>query len=357
MTLSPIEQQYQDRYYMQQAIELAKRGLYTTRPNPRVGCVIVSQGQIIGRGYHYQAGQPHAEVFALRDARKHFPALLTGATAYVTLEPCSHYGRTPPCADALIASGIARVVIAVTDPNPKVAGGGIAKLLAAGIEVTTDVCHEAAYALNTGFFKTMSGRLPYVRMKTACSLDGRIAMASGESKWITGEAAREDVQRLRALAGAIITGSQTVLADKPSLNVRSHSLGIPVCDIPQPMLVVLDRRGQIDPNSDWYQQQQQQRPILLVQDKQIDLAKLLQYLRDTYQIQEVLVEAGAGITSAFLQAGLVDEWVVYQAPCILGKSALAMTQLDFSQMSQQYRLNLVSHETLGNDLKLCFHFN
>ena len=357
MTLSPTEQQYQDQYYMQQAIELAKRGFYTTRPNPRVGCVIVSQGKVIGRGYHYQAGQPHAEVFALRDARERFADLLAGATAYVTLEPCSHYGRTPPCADALIASGIARVVIAVTDPNPKVAGGGIAKLLAAGIQVTIDICHEAAYALNTGFFRTMLGGLPYVRVKTACSLDGRIAMASGESQWITGEAAREDVQRLRALSGAIITGSQTVLADLPSLNVRSAAVGVPVADIPQPLLVVLDRRGQIDPNGDWHQQQQRQRPILLIQDKQINLPTLLQRLRDEYHVQDILVEAGASVTTAFLQARLVDEWIIYQAPCLLGYTALPMTQLDFSQMSQQHRLHLVSHETIGNDLRLCYRFD
>lgn len=353
----PHTQQQQDRYYMQQAIALAKQGLYTTRPNPRVGCVIVNQGQVIGRGAHYQAGQPHAEVFALQDAREHFAQLVAGATAYVTLEPCSHYGRTPPCADALIAANLARVVIAVTDPNPKVAGSGLAKLLAAGIEVITDVCYDAAYALNVGFFRTMSGGLPYVRAKTACSLDGRIAMASGESQWITGEAAREDVQRIRAMSGAIITGSQTILADSPSLNVRSTKLGVPVTDVPQPLLVVLDRRGQISQHSDWYQTQQQTRPILLVQTANIDLVALLQRLRDDYQVQEVLVEAGAGVTTAFLQVGLVDEWIIYQAPCLIGQSALPMTQLDFQRMSEQYRLTLVSHETLGEDLRLCFRFD
>ncbi|MFW2178151.1 MULTISPECIES: bifunctional diaminohydroxyphosphoribosylaminopyrimidine deaminase/5-amino-6-(5-phosphoribosylamino)uracil reductase RibD [unclassified Moraxella] len=347
----------QHRYYMKQAIALAKRGLFTTRPNPHVGCVIVKDGRVIGEGYHYQVGQPHAEVFALRQAKASLGDDLAGATAYVTLEPCSHHGRTPPCADALIQANISRVVIAVTDPNPKVAGGGIAKLKQAGIDVITDICHDEAHALNRGFFRTMLGGLPYVRLKTACSLDGRISMANGESKWITGESAREDVQALRAMSGAIITGSQTVLADNPSLNVRSERLGVPITDIPQPLLVVLDRRGRIDKQSAWYQHQLATRPILLVQQPTIDLSNLLQTLVIEHHIQDVLIEAGACVSTAFLQAGLVDEWIVYQAPCILGATAQAMTTLDFSQMSQQLRMTLVSHETLDNDLKLRFCFD
>lgn len=336
-------------YYMMRAIELAKRGLYTTRPNPCVGCVIVKDGQIIGEGFHYQAGQPHAEVFALRQAEEN----AQGATAYVTLEPCSHYGRTPPCADALISAGIQRVVIATTDPNPKVAGQGIAKLKQAGIEVITDVCHAQAYTLNKGFFRTMMGQRPYVRLKSACSLDGKIAMSSGESKWITSEASRHDVQRLRALSGAIITGSQTILSDFPQFNVRS-GVDVPLQDVPQPLLVVLDRRGRIDTQSTWYQQQLAKRPILLVQTAYIDLSHLLLQLQQEYAIHDVMVEAGANLTSAFLQAGLVDEWIIYQAPCLLGKTAVSMSTFDFTEMNQQLNFNLVSHETLGQDLKLTY---
>lgn len=339
----------EDSYYMCRAIELAKKGQYTTRPNPCVGCVIVKDGQIIGEGFHYQAGQPHAEVFALRQAGTE----AQGATAYVTLEPCSHHGRTPPCADTLIQAGIKKVVIAVTDPNPKVAGSGIKKLINAGIEVATGVCQSQAYALNKGFFSTMSGGLPYVRLKTACSLDGRIAMANGESKWITGEPAREDVQRLRAVSGAIVTGSETILADLPSMNVRSHSLGVVLNDIPQPLLVVLDRRKRIDKECDWYLQQIKTRPILLIQED-ITLASVLLRLKNEYYIHDVLIEAGASLTSSFLINQLVDEWIVYQAPCLLGNNAIAMFDKQLVTLAQQLRFKVVSHETIGQDIKLIF---
>lgn len=342
-----------DVYYMQRAIELAKKGRYTTRPNPCVGCVIVKNGQIIGEGYHYRAGEPHAEVFALRHAKQAMGDDLTGATAYVTLEPCNHYGRTPPCADALILAKISRVVIAVADPNPN-ASGGIAKLKKAGIEVITGVCHTQAFVLNQGFFRVMAGGLPYVRAKTACSLDGKIAMATGESQWITSEESRQDVQYLRAISGAIITGSQTVLADYPQMTVRSQQLGVAVSDIPQPLLVVLDRRGHIDTKGTWYQSQLAQRKILLIQEP-ITLNQLLITLRDEYAIYDIMIEAGAGITTAFLQAKLIDEWVVYQAPCLLGKTATDMSNFDFSTIAQQLNLNLVSHETIGKDLKLIFN--
>ncbi len=347
--LKSITHNAADIYYMLRAIELAKKGQYTARPNPCVGCVIVKDGTIIGEGYHYQAGQPHAEVFALRQAGEQ----AQGATAYVTLEPCSHYGRTPPCADALIQANIQKVVIAVTDPNPKVAGGGILKLRQAGINVVTDICYEQAYGLNQGFFATMSGGLPYVRLKIASSLDGRIAMATGESKWITGELARDDVQRLRAISGAIITGSQTILADLPRLNVRSHSLGVPLGDIAQPLLVVLDRRGQIDSQGDWYKQQASRRAILLIQ-KQISLENILLTLKNDYQIHDVMIEAGASLSTSFLMQNLVNEFIVYQAPCLLGQQGRAMFTADFNLLSQQVRFKLVSHETLGNDMRLLF---
>lgn len=352
MSVATITEQQQHRYFMQRAIELAKKGQYTTRPNPNVGCVIVKDGHIVGEGFHYQAGQPHAEVFALRHAREQ----AQGATAYVTLEPCSHYGRTPPCADALVAAGVSHVVIAMLDPNPKVAGGGVAKLQAAGIGVTVGVCQTEAYALNQGFFRCMTGGLPYVRLKTAISLDGRVAMANGESKWITSDVAREDVQHLRAISGAIVTGSQTVLTDRPALTVRSTRLGVPVDDIPQPHLVVLDRRKRISTQDDWYRDQLRQRQVTLIQDD-MPLEQLLKSLAETHQIHDILVETGSTLSTAFLQAGLVDEWVVYVAPCLLGATAQPMTTFEFSQISQQWRLQLVSHETLGNDLKLRYRID
>jgi len=203
-------QDKEDQHWMQRALNLAKRGLYTTRPNPAVGCVLVKDGMVIGEGFHPKAGQPHAEVFALRAAGD----LAVGATAYVTLEPCSHFGRTPPCANALIAAQVSRVVMATLDANPQVAGQGLARLEAAGIATRVGVCEAEARALNAGFLQTMAGQRPYVRLKVAASLDGRTAMSSGESKWITGSAARLDVQHYRAMSGAVITGIGTVLADE-----------------------------------------------------------------------------------------------------------------------------------------------
>lgn len=350
-------ERYQHQYYMSRAIELAKKGRFTTRPNPNVGCVIVKDNQIIGEGFHYQAGQPHAEVFALRQAYERDAKQLQGATAYVTLEPCSHHGRTPPCADALIKAGISRVVIGVVDPNPKVDGGGIAKLQQAGIEVITGICEQAAYQLNEGFFKVMRGGLPFVRLKIATSLDGRTAMANGESKWITSDQSREDVQRLRAQAGAIITGSETILQDHPALNIRSQQLGVNLDDIPQPLLVVLDRRQRIQMMDAWYQSQINKRPVLLIQDATISLTQLLTTLKDNYQINDVLVEAGATVAASLLQQGLVDELVVYQAPCFLGNNAKPMINFNAQHIHQQIIASLVSHETMGNDIKLIYRFD
>lgn len=207
----------EQQYWMQRAIALARLGQYSTKPNPNVGCVIVKDGQLIGEGYHPRAGHPHAEVFALRQAGE----LAKDATAYVTLEPCAHYGRTPPCAEALVKAQVKKVVVACSDPNPLVAGKGVQILQNAGIEVETGICVDEAKTLNFGFLKAMSTGMPYVRLKVASSLDGRTAMASGESKWITGTAARQDVQHWRAISGAVITGIQTVLADDCELNVRT----------------------------------------------------------------------------------------------------------------------------------------
>ncbi|MGB1110233.1 MAG: bifunctional diaminohydroxyphosphoribosylaminopyrimidine deaminase/5-amino-6-(5-phosphoribosylamino)uracil reductase RibD, partial [Gammaproteobacteria bacterium] len=225
-----------DTGFMSRAIALAERGLYTTEPNPRVGCVIVRDGQIVGEGWHAVAGEPHAEVHALREAGER----ASGAHVYVTLEPCSHHGKTPPCADALIQAGVARVVVAAEDPNPLVAGRGLAKLAEADIAVESGLLADQAERLNPGFLKRMRTGRPFFRIKLAMSLDGRTAMASGESQWITGEAARMDVQRLRARSSAILTGVGTVLHDDPSMNVRldSDALGLPKLN--QPTRLVLD---------------------------------------------------------------------------------------------------------------------
>ena len=335
-----------DCYYMAWAIDTARQGLFTTRPNPAVGCVIVKDGKIIGSGFHPKAGEPHAEVFALREAGEQ----ATGACAYVTLEPCSHTGRTPPCAAALIAAKVARVVVAGLDPNPNVAGRGIAMLQAAGIEVITGVMQAQAEALNTGFLKAMRSGLPYVRLKIATSLDGRTAMASGESKWITGSAARSDVQRLRARSAAIITGSETIIADNPSLNVRSTQLGVAVEQIPQPKIVVLDRRNRLHSEAN-YTVCHNPSTLFWRED---DLVVLLKTLVSEYQCYDVLVEAGAKVAGSFIAAGLVDEIVVYQAPCILGSTARPMVDLTLTKLATQRRYHCHSHEAIGDDLKLVF---
>ena len=346
MSISDHAQHAQDNYFMMLAIEQAKQGLYTTRPNPAVGCVIVQSGEIVGQGFHPKAGEPHAEVFALRAAGSQAKA----ATAYVTLEPCSHTGRTPPCALALINAGLKRVVIAGLDPNPQVAGRGVALLEQAGIEVTIGILEEQAEQLNLGFLKAMRTQLPYVRLKIATSLDGRTAMADGESKWITGAAAREDVQRLRARSGAIITGSQTIIADNPKLNVRSSQLGVDIGQVPQPLVVVLDRRQRLIHAVDSaYELCQQQQTLYWRED---DLLSLLKHLVSEYQCYEVLVEAGASVAGSFLNQRLVDELVVYQAPCVLGSQARAMVEVNPLSLAQQLRFQYTESKLVGSDLKL-----
>lgn len=343
-----------DQYWMRQALALAKRGQYSTRPNPVVGCVLVKEGQLIGEGFHPRAGQPHAEVFALRQAG----AQARGATAYVTLEPCAHFGRTPPCANALIEAGVARVVIATVDSNPQVAGIGRARLEAAGISTTVGVCQAEARALNAGFLQVMAGGRPYVRLKIAASLDGRTAMASGESKWITGTAARAEVQHWRAISGAVITGIGTILADDPLLNVRILPDGTPLDQVIQPLRVVLDRQGRMPPEAQLLQDPDS---VLLVGTAQLagieswpqmDLAELLNRLRDEKQICDVLVEAGATLSAAFLQADLVDELIVYLAPTLLGSSARPMVALPLIQMAEQLRFELIEMQQVGEDIRL-----
>lgn len=346
MTLSNHTQNAQDRYFMMLAIEQAKQGLYTTRPNPAVGCVIVQAEAIVGQGFHSKAGQPHAEVFALKEAG----ARALGATAYVTLEPCSHTGRTPPCALGLIKAGVERVVIAGLDPNPQVAGRGVKLLEQAGIAVTVGVLTAQAEALNKGFLKAMRSQMPYVSLKIATSLDGRTAMASGESKWITGTAAREDVQKLRAQSGAIITGSETVIIDNPQLNVRSSQLGINPEHVPSPKIVILDRRGRLeyDLQSD-YQLCQSPKTLYWREES---LIELLKNLVSEHHCYDVLIEAGANVAGSFLQQQLVDELIVYQAPCLLGSEARPMVAVNPLSLAQQLRFDIHGHEQLGSDLKL-----
>ncbi|MBF0657606.1 bifunctional diaminohydroxyphosphoribosylaminopyrimidine deaminase/5-amino-6-(5-phosphoribosylamino)uracil reductase RibD [Psychrobacter sp. NG25] len=346
MSLQNHAQDAQDRYFMMLAIEQAKQGLYTTRPNPAVGCVIVQAGEVVGQGFHPKAGEPHAEVFALKEAGMK----AVGATAYVTLEPCSHTGRTPPCALGLINAGIKRVVIAGLDPNPQVAGRGVVLLEQAGIEVVVGVLTEQAEALNRGFLKAMRTQMPYVRLKIATSLDGRTAMASGESKWITSTAAREDVQKLRAQSGAIITGSETVIADDPQLNVRSGKLGVSPEQVPPLLVVVLDRRQRLahNPESD---QQLCRLPSTLYWRTE-DLTTLLKTLVSEYQCYDVLVEAGASVAGSFLSQQFVDELIVYQAPCLLGAQAKPMVEFNPLSLAEQLRFSVSSHEQVGSDLKL-----
>ena len=339
-------QNAKDNYFMMLAIEQAKCGLYTTRPNPAVGCVIVQAEEVVGQGFHPKAGMPHAEVFALKDAGMR----ALGATAYVTLEPCSHTGRTPPCAQALVEAGVKRVVIAGLDPNPQVGGCGVTLLEQAGIEVTVGVLTAQAEDLNKGFLKAMRTQMPYVRLKIATSLDGRTAMANGESKWITGPAAREDVQKLRAQSGAIITGSETVMIDNPQLNVRSDQLSVAPEQVPNPMVVVLDRRERLEHHlqSD-YQLCRRTDTLYWRED---DLSELLKVLVSEYQCYDVLIESGASVAGSFLQQQLVDELIVYQAPCLLGAQARPMIDINPLSLAQQLRFYIHTYEKLGTDLRL-----
>ena len=347
---------------MAQALRLAERGLYTTSPNPRVGCVLVRDGDIVGEGWHERAGEPHAEVLALRAAGE----AARGATAYVTLEPCSYHGRTPPCADALIAAGIARVTVAVQDPNPRVAGQGIAKLCAAGIEVECGLMEAAARELNIGFFARMTRGTAWLRSKIAMSLDGRTALANGVSQWITGEAARQDVQHWRARSCAVLTGIGTVLADDPQLNVR----GIETAR--QPLRAVVDSLLRMPPNARLLQQngvmiytatQDAQKiaaleksgaRVVVLPDAngQVDAAAVLRDLA-AQGCNEVLVEAGSKLNGALLKAGLVDELVLYLAPQLLGDMARGMARLgELVSMDQRIELEWNDVRQVGKDLRI-----
>jgi len=355
-----------DHRFMARAIQLASKGLYTTQPNPRVGCVITQNDEVVGEGYHLQAGQPHAEINALQQAG----LKAKNATAYVSLEPCSHHGKTPPCSDALIAAGVSRVVCAMKDPNPLVAGKGIKKLEASGIEVESDVLKAEAEALNPGFIKRMTKGLPFVRVKLAMSLDGRTAMASGESKWITGEAARADVQRLRARSSVVLTGSGTVLADNPSMNVRANAEELHCSIEPvQPLRAIIDSDLKVSPDSNIFKMTGDT-VVFTVENKdarhftsaqvvnlpsingKVDLLKALQWLAEQ-QANEAHVEAGSELCGALLQLNLVDEIVIYMAPHIMGDSAKGLFHLpEIEKMSQRINLKVNEIRQIGNDWRL-----
>lgn len=351
-----------DTKLMARAIKLAQKGLYTTDPNPRVGCVFVKEGQILGEGWHQKAGEGHAEVEALKNAGD-----VSGATAYVTLEPCSHHGKTPPCAEALINAKVARVVVAMQDPNPLVSGRGISKLRAAGIEVRCHVLEEEAQKLNPGFIKRMKTGLPYVRSKLAMSLDGRTALANGESKWITSPQARSDVHKLRARSSAIMTGINTVLADDPQLNARIDK------SLVQPLRVILDSRLRMPVNVNMLKQPGRTLVLTCCDDDKkarlleqvgcevvkigqrgavVDISAALKFLGGL-QINELLIEAGAILNGALLNENCVDEWIVYQAMCVLGDKGRGLFSLpELTGMAGRKQLKLIDARPVGPDLRL-----
>jgi len=368
----------QDQQYMTLALSLAKLGLYTTSPNPRVGCVLVKNGEIIGQGYHIKAGTAHAEVHALAQAGDN----AKGATVYVTLEPCSHYGRTPPCAQALINAQVDQVVIAMIDPNPAVAGKGVAMLEQAGIAVQVGLLEQQARAINVGFIKLMTTGLPFVRCKLACSLDGKTAMANGESQWITSIDARRDVQRLRAQSCAIISGAQTVIQDDAKLTVRRNELVnaehyypaayFPAQTVRPPIRVIIDSQHRLTPTLALFATDS---PIIIVStalDNQftwpqfveqlvvpadsktgkVNLLALLTVLGER-GINDILLESGAQLAGAFFTQNLVDQLVLYQAPILLGADAMSLVTLpELTQLTQAKQLTFDDVSQVGPDIRI-----
>jgi len=352
-----------DHAYMARALEIAARGIYTTQPNPRVGCVIERNGVVVGEGFHRKAGGPHAEVLALAAAGER----ARGATVYVTLEPCAHHGRTPPCADALIAAGVARVVVAAEDPFDQVNGRGMARLRDVGIEVACGLMRAEARELNVGFFSRIERGRPFVRVKLAMSIDGRTALANGESKWITSEAAREDVQRWRARSSAILTGSGTVLADNPRLTARlpGDREGVP------PTRVLLD--ASLRTPADAYVLDGQAPTVVMhalgaeagdsrfahvecipvpASNGNLDLARVLGLLAER-DCNELHVEAGATLCGALFAQGFVDELLLYIAPVLLGDGARPLMVLPaLDTMAARWQLGIVDHAMVGSDIRL-----
>jgi len=353
----------EDHQYMSRALRLAEKGIYSTAPNPNVGCVLVKDGKIIGEGWHEKAGSAHAEINALKQAGRK----AQGATAYVTLEPCCHQGKTPPCSDALIKAKVKRVVAAMVDPHSKVAGQGLKQLEQAGIIVEQGLFEAQAKELNPGFIKRMQTGLPYVRCKLAMSLDGRTAMASGESKWITSSAAREDVQQLRAKSSAILTGVGTVLADNPSMTVRLDG------QYTQPLRVVVDTNLSMPTTAKMLKEPGNTVLMTCSADEDVaqslkdagaeihmmpycnssvDLKSVLQQLSDMH-INDVLLEAGATLSGAMLQAGLIDEIIIYVAPVLMGNDARGLFSLPgLDKMQDKIELDMIEQRMIGQDMRI-----
>lgn len=390
-----------DAYFMCKALALARRGLYSAHPNPRVGCVIARDGRVVGEGFHRETGGEHAEIAALHKAG----AAARGATAYLTLEPCAHHGRTPPCSEALARAGIARVVAAMEDPNPRVSGAGLAALRDAGIDTETGLFADEARRLNRGFISRMTRRRPWVRIKSAISLDGRIALASGDSAWISGEASRRDVQFWRAQSGALLTGSGTVLHDNPRLTVRlsAEDLGV-AGEVRQPMRVVVDGALQTSPSAQVYapgaavafcsgangsgagggsadnngadadsapggsapattaatsakHAEFTARGIEMLAfngARHVPLAALLETLAGRFEINEVQVESGAGLGGALIEAGLCDELLLYLAPHLLGDSGRGLAQFGdiIESMDRRREFQYQDIRMTGNDIRI-----
>ena len=355
-----------DQEYMSQALALAERGLFTTTPNPRVGCVIVRDGTVVGTGWHVRAGDPHAEVIALREAGPR----AAGGTVYVTLEPCSHHGRTPPCTDALVAARVARVIAASEDPNPLVAGQGVAQLLAAGIDVRVGLMGESARELNIGFVSRMTRGRPWVRMKIAATLDGKTALANGRSQWITGPDARRDGHVLRARACAVLTGIGTVKDDDPLLTVR---------DVPtprQPLRILVDSRlevplsarileggnvlvaGAVEDRTRIAALTSRGVEVLLLPNAsgKVELAGLMAELARR-RLNEVHVEAGFKLNGSLVTAGVVDELVVYLAPSLIGESGRGMFNLpELTDLAGRLQLEVRDVRQIGEDLRIVARF-
>jgi diaminohydroxyphosphoribosylaminopyrimidine deaminase/5-amino-6-(5-phosphoribosylamino)uracil reductase len=336
-----------DSHYMAIALKLANEGRYGVGANPMVGCVIVKDDQIIAKGYHQTFGEAHGEINALKqiDHQAH------GATFYVTLEPCSHQGKTPPCAQAIIDSGAKKVIIALLDPNPLVSGKGMAMLENSGIEVITGLMENKALELNRGFVKRMQTGLPFVTCKIAMSLDGKTSMTSGESKWITGEPARQDVQKLRANHQAIITGSGTIITDNPSMTVRLNNINS------SPLRVVIDSKNQIQDtalnifSNDAPTLILNTNNVQVLESGKLDLNDALKHLGDQ-GINNALLEAGPGLIGAMLEAKLIDEFIIYTAPILMGSEANSMATLVLNKMSDKIELSINDIRIIGNDIRI-----
>jgi diaminohydroxyphosphoribosylaminopyrimidine deaminase/5-amino-6-(5-phosphoribosylamino)uracil reductase len=384
----------EDHQYMARAIILAKKGHYTTSPNPRVGCLLVNEGKVIGEGFHFKAGEGHAEVNAIAQAKTNAPDLIKGATAYVTLEPCSHFGKTPPCAQALIEHGIKKVIAAMVDPNPQVSGNGLKMLQAQGVEVHAGLLSQESEKLNVGFIKKMRANFPYVRCKLASSLDGKTAMKSGESKWITSTQAREDVQRLRAQSCAIISGCDSVLFDNAKMNVRWNELGdlkdsYLESTVRQPIRVIIDGQNRLTPNLALFKQES---PVIIFTQslekqhhwphfvkhvvvptvenkvnqhiagqsqgayKKLDLKAILKYLSQE-GMNDILIESGSILAGAFIEQNLVDELILYQAPKLLGSEGKSLVNLPNTiKLEDAKALTLNSVSMVGSDIRLTATF-